>query len=62
MYPIRGILAGCCAVATAPHIASVRTRATLPTNFRFWIADFRLSEQEVDGRFSDFLSMCFLQT
>ena len=35
--PIRGIFVGCCAVATAPHIANAIMRATIPTNFRFWI-------------------------
>ena len=35
--PIRGIFVVCCAVATAPHIANAIMRATIPTNFRFWI-------------------------
>ena len=66
-YPIRGIFFGCCASALAPHIASVTTRATIPTNFRFWILrrgsghalDFRLSEQEFKNRFSNVLCTCF---
>jgi hypothetical protein len=50
--PIRGIVVGCCAMATAPHIANAIMRATIPTNFRFWILrhgsgqvlDFRLAD------------------
>ena len=68
--PIRGIFVGCCASTTAPHIANATPRATIPTNFRFWILrrgsghalDFQLSEQEFKNRFSVVLCMCFRQS
>src|SRR2546422_2250073 len=58
-YPIRGTFFGCCACATAPHIASVTTRATIPTNFRFWILDFRLSDRKLGDRIRVLSRICF---
>jgi hypothetical protein len=57
--PIRGTFPGCWACATVPHIANAITRAMIPTNFRFWILDFRLSEQEFGSRSEAFSLMCF---
>jgi hypothetical protein len=34
--------------AIAPK-ANVKTIAKIPTQFRFWIADFRLSERDFEG-------------
>jgi hypothetical protein len=55
-YPIRGIFAGCCASALAPHIVSATMIAKSPTHFgyfdiaqyRFWIADFGFSENDLE--------------
>jgi hypothetical protein len=43
--PMRATFLACCACATAPHIAKVRTRAAISTNFRFWILEFGLSNR-----------------
>src|SRR6266545_8137023 len=59
-YPTRGTFFGCCASATAPHIANVTAMATMPPHFRFWIFDFRLSEDEFRTRNQDFSFMRFL--
>src|SRR6266508_5947440 len=58
-YPIRGTFFGCWAVATAPHIANVIPRATIPTNFRFWILDFRLSDRELEDCIQILSCICF---
>jgi hypothetical protein len=48
--PIRGTFVGCCAEVTAPPRANVTTTARIPTNFRFLILDFRLSDKESNKR------------
>src|SRR6266545_4160069 len=58
-YPIRGTFFGCCASATAPHIANVIPMATIPTNFRFWILDFRLSDRELEDCIQILSCICF---
>src|SRR5437773_2841342 len=65
--PIRGIFGCCCASALAPHMASVTTRATIPTHFRFWILrrdsvqvlDFRVSDRELEDRVQILSCICF---
>jgi hypothetical protein len=47
--PIRGTLPGCCADATAPATTSTKAITESPNHFRFWIADFRLSERDFEG-------------
>ena len=55
---MRKIFPVCCAVATAPPSANARAIATIPTHFRFWIADFRLSDKNRKVASQDLLS-CF---
>src|SRR5215468_8506834 len=65
--PIRGIFAGCCASALAPHAMSTTTIAKTLAHFRyfdiaqyrFWILDFRLSEKESGHRIQVLLFMLF---
>ena len=46
-YPIRETFFGCCAVASTPRPKTrVKAISETPTNFRFWILDFRLLEEE----------------
>jgi hypothetical protein len=42
---MRGTLLVCCALTTAPPKANMRAIAKIPTNFRFSILDFRLSDR-----------------
>src|ERR671910_2886453 len=58
--PMCGVLVGCCASATAPPNVKVATRATSLTNFRFWILDFRLTEEYFKNRYSNVLFMWIL--
>ena len=51
--PIRRTFAGACASALAPHTVNATTIAKSPAHFRFWIADFRLSEREPDIFFEE---------
>src|SRR5262245_25481949 len=48
--PTRGIFFGCCASATAPPNSTVTTSATILTNFRLWILDFRSSDRRFGNR------------
>ena len=50
---MRKIFPVCCASALAPHTVNATTIAKSPANFRFWILDFRLPEQESETRFVD---------
>jgi hypothetical protein len=47
---MRANFVACCASALAPYIVSTTTIAKSPAHFRFWILDFRLSEQEPETR------------
>src|SRR5437773_5471528 len=58
-YPIRGTFFGCCAVATASATKSTKAITESPTNFRLWILDFRLSDQQKAKRIRDVLRICF---
>src|SRR5205809_5962746 len=60
--PMRKIFPGCCASALAPHTVSATTIAKSPAHFRFWILDFRLSEEESKNRFQKVLFMQFLRS
>jgi hypothetical protein len=56
--PMRKIFPVCCAMATAPPPrANVRARAKIPTNFRFSILDFRLSDRNQGIPIRDILVM-----
>ena len=59
--PMRATFPVCCASTLAPHTVSATTIATIPTNFRFWIFDFRLSDKEsrnrIENRSIMFLSL-----
>jgi len=54
--PMRGILVGCCASTLTTHTVSATTIAKSASHFgyfdiaqyRFWIADFRLSETDFE--------------
>src|SRR6185295_16766826 len=48
--PMRKTFPGCCASTTVPPNANVKAIAKIPVHFRFWIADFRLSEEEFRTR------------
>src|SRR6185503_1159337 len=59
-YPMRRTFVGCCASTLAPHIVSATAIAKTLTHFRFWIADFRLSEEEFRTRSKAFSLIGFL--
>jgi hypothetical protein len=48
-YPIRGTFVGGCASATAQATTSTKAITESPSHFGFWIADFPLSERDIEG-------------
>src|SRR5262249_8913822 len=57
--PILGTFAGWCACATAPPTTSTNAMTASPSDFRFWILDFRLSDRELEDRIQILSCICF---
>src|SRR5215472_11347662 len=58
-YPIRRIFFGCCAWAISTTPTNKTKLAISPAHFRFWILDFRLSEQRNRAEFENSFASCF---